>query len=97
MPAFIGALIIILAFGIRPLPDIHAIAEVSRTNDIFAEICRDVSPSVVAVSIQTEVGGGNGAGSVSDRAELVGLDPASGIAVIKADAPGSRTHADGTV
>ena len=38
MPAFVGAPIIILAFGSLPPPDIQAIAEVSRTNDIFAEI-----------------------------------------------------------
>lgn len=58
MPALVGALIIIPAFGVLPLPDIQAIAEVSHPNDIFAEIYRETSPSVVAISVQTEGGGG---------------------------------------
>ena len=67
MPALVGIVIVILAFGVLPIPGIQAIAEVSHPNDIFAEIYRDASPSVVAISVVTEAGGGNGSGFVIDR------------------------------
>ena len=63
-----GIVIVVLAFGVLPIPGIQAIAEVSHPNDIFAEIYRDASPSVVAISVVTEAGGGNGSGFVIDRA-----------------------------
>ena len=120
MPALAGIVIVILAFGVLPIPGIQAIAEVSHPNDIFAEIYRDASPSVVAISVVTKAGGGNGSGFVIDReghivtnahvvdeadeiaveffeggiyrAQLVGLDLASDIAVIKMDAPASQLN-----
>ena len=120
MPVIVGILIFILAFGALPIPNIHAIAEVSHPNDVFAEIYRDASPSVVAISVVTGTGGGNGSGFVIDdgghivtnahvvdeseeiaveffeggiyRAKLVGIDPASDIAVIKVDAPASQLN-----
>ena len=120
MPALAGIVIVILAFGVLPIPGIQAIAEVSHPNDIFAEIYRDASPSVVAISVVTKTGGGNGSGFVIDReghivtnahlvdeadeiaveffeggiyrAQLVGLDLASDIAVIKVNAPASQLN-----
>ena len=68
MPPLVGTLIIILAFGVLPIPGIQAIAEVSHPNDVFAEIYRDASPSVVAINVITEAGGGNGSGFVIDHA-----------------------------
>ena len=67
IPAFLGLLIAIFAFGILPIPGTHAISVVGHPNDIFADIYRDTSPSVVAISVITEEGGGSGSGFVIDR------------------------------
>ena len=96
----------------------QALGEVSHPNDIFTRVYDQASPSVVAIGVATEQGGGSGSGFVIDsqghivtnahvvdsateiivnfldgtitRAELIGTDLASDIAVIKVDLPESQ-------
>ncbi len=118
MPTALAMLIAIVIFGALPLPGIQAIGVVTHPNDIFSQIYQETSPSVVAINVTTEAGGGNGSGFVIDReghivtnahvvdeaseivveffeggiyrAELVGLDLHSDIAVIQVDAPAEQ-------
>ena len=114
----IGALIAAFVFGLLPASGIQAIGIVTHPNDVFAEIYENASTSVVAISVTSDGGGGNGSGFVIDRdghivtnahvvdeateivvefldggiyrAELVGLDLSSDVAVIKVAAPGEQ-------
>ncbi len=120
LPLTIALLSIALVFGAVPIPGIQAIGIVSHPNDVFAEIYRSASPSVVAISVTTESGGGNGSGFVIDRdghivtnahvvdeadeivveffegaivrAELVGLDLSSDLAVVRVDVAEQQLH-----
>ena len=67
VPATVGMLITLFAFGALPLPGIHAIGVVTHPNDIFAEIYQNARQSVVAISVTTDEGGGGGSGFVIDR------------------------------
>lgn len=67
MPALFGIVIVTLAFAVLPIPGIQAIAEISHPKELFTDIYHDTSPSVVAISVVTEAGGGNGSGFVIDR------------------------------
>ena len=115
LPALIGILSIVVLVGALPMSGIQAIGLVTHPNDVFAEIYQVTSPSVVAISVTTAQGGGNGSGFVIDRdghivtnahvvdeaeeivvefldgaivrAELIGLDLSSDIAVINVAMP----------
>lgn len=110
--------IAILAIGLAPISSTQAIGEVAHPNDIFTTVYDEASPSVVAISVTGEQGGGSGSGFVIDReghivtnahvvdnsteiivnfldgtitrAELIGVDLASDLAVIKVDLPAEQ-------
>lgn len=63
----IGALIAAFVFGLLPASGIQAIGIVTHPNDVFAEIYQQASTSVVAISVTSDGGGGNGSGFVIDR------------------------------
>jgi len=114
----VGMLIAMFAIGIMPAQTTQAIGEVTHPNDVFTSVYEDASPSVVAISVVGEQGGGAGSGFVIDaeghivtnahvvdnsteiivnfrdgtitRAELIGTDLASDIAVIKVDLPAEQ-------
>ena len=111
-------IIAIFTIGLAPTPTTQAIGEVSHPNDIFTTVYNEASPSVVAISVVGEQGGGAGSGFVIDfdghivtnahvvensteiivnffdgtitRAELIGIDTASDLAVIKVDLPSEQ-------
>ena len=108
----------VLAFSFAPLSVTEAIGEVTHPNDVFTMVYNDATPSVVAISVVSEMGGGSGSGFVIDsdghivtnahvvdngeeiivnfydgtiaRAELVGIDLASDLAVIKVGLPADQ-------
>lgn len=66
-PATIGMLIALLMLAALPAAGIYAVEAFSHPNDIFTEVYRHASRSVVAISVETEAGGGNGSGFVIDK------------------------------
>lgn len=67
VPATIGIIIAILMLAALPAAGINAVDVVKHPNDVFTEVYRNASPSVVAISVETAAGGGNGSGFVIDR------------------------------
>ncbi len=66
-PATIAAIIVLLMSATLPAAGIYAVEAFSHPNDIFTDVYRHASPSVVAISVETEAGGGNGSGFVIDK------------------------------
>ncbi len=66
LPVILGMAIAVLAVAAFSLPVTQAIEEVTHPNDIFTQVYEDASPSVVAISVVTEMGGGFGSGFVID-------------------------------
>ena len=66
-PATIGMLIAVLMLAVSPAAGIHAVDLVGHPNDVFIDVYRNASPSVVAISVETEAGGGSGSGFVIDK------------------------------
>ncbi len=114
----LGIMVALLIVSVAPMTATQAIGEVTHPNDIFTSVYDNASPSVVAISVTNETGGGAGSGFVIDadghivtnahvvdeandiivnfldgtitRAELIGIDLASDIAVIKVDLPADQ-------
>lgn len=63
----LGMLVTVLILAVLPLPGIHAIGQITHPNDIFTEVYREASPSVVGISVTNANGGGNGSGYVIDK------------------------------
>ncbi|MCY4070260.1 MAG: trypsin-like peptidase domain-containing protein [Chloroflexi bacterium] len=66
-PMTIGAIIALLMLAALPAAGIYAVDLVSHPNDVFTDAYRNASPSVVAISVEREEGGGNGSGFVIDK------------------------------
>ncbi len=66
-PATIGAIIALLMLAALPAAGSYAVDAFSHPNDIFTDVYRHASPSVAAISVETEAGGGNGSGFVIDK------------------------------
>lgn len=66
-PVTIGVIITLLMLAALPAAGIYAVDLVNHPNDIFTDVYRNASPSVVAISVETDSGGGNGSGFVIDR------------------------------
>lgn len=62
----IGAIIALLMLAALPAAGIYAVDLVRHPNDVFTDVYRHASPSVVAISVETDSGGGNGSGFVID-------------------------------
>ena len=67
MPTTVGMIITLLLLVALPATGIYAVDLVSHPNDVFTDVYRNASPSVVAISVETEAGGGNGSGFVIDK------------------------------
>ena len=63
----IGAIIALLMLAALSAAGIQALDLISHPNDVFTDVYRNASPSVVAISVETETGGGNGSGFVIDK------------------------------
>ncbi len=66
-PMTIGAIIALLILAALSAAGIQAVDHISHPSDVFTVVYRNASPSVVAISVETEAGGGNGSGFVIDR------------------------------
>lgn len=112
----VAVALMVLSFA--PIHVTEAIGEVTHPNDIFTSVYEQASPSVVAISVTGEQGGGAGSGFIIDtdghivtnahvvdgatdivanfldgtivRAELIGIDLASDIAVVQVDLPADQ-------
>ena len=67
VPTSVGMIITLLLLAALPAAGIYAVDFVSHPNDVFTYVYRNASPSVVAFSVETEAGGGNGSGFVIDK------------------------------